>query len=165
MSEDAVEEARTKLPHQPAIETMNYGVYVVTCRSGDRINGLTIAWATQVSMNPSLISIAVAKPWYSHELLKSSFNFVVHVLADDQVDLGKHFGYVSGRDKDKFEGLEWESGYEDVPVLKGCKAVIGCKKINEVSAGDHTIFIGEAEYSKVDESKTAQVLDSKVYFP
>jgi len=47
MSEDAVEEARTKLPHQPAIETMNYGVYVVTCRSGERINGLTIAWATQ----------------------------------------------------------------------------------------------------------------------
>lgn len=81
MSEDAVEEARTKLPHQPAIETMKYGVYVVTCRSGDRINGLTVAWATQVSMNPSLISIAVAKPWYSHELLKSSARAILPLLA------------------------------------------------------------------------------------
>jgi len=165
MSTDAVNEARVQLPHQKAVEAMRYGLYVVTCRSGDKKNGLTVAWVTQVSMNPTLVSIAVAKPWYSHELLVDSEYFVVHVLADDQVDVGKNFGYVSGRVKDKFEGMSWELGYMDVPVLKGCRAVLGCKKINEVDVGDHTLFIGKVEYSKMDDSKTSQILDPKIYFP
>jgi len=165
MSKDAVEEARVLFPHQKAAETMRYGVYIVTSRSGDNKNGLTIAWATQVSMNPTLVSIAISKPWYSHELLGDSEYFVVHVLAEDQVDIGKNFGYVSGRTKDKFEGMDWELGFMGVPVLKGCRAVLGCKKINEVDAGDHTVFIGEVEYSELDDSKTSQVLDPKTYFP
>jgi len=49
--------------------------------------------------------------------------------------------------------------------LKGCRAVLGCKKINEVDAGDHTVFIGEVEYSELDDSKTSQILDPKTYFP
>ncbi len=165
LSKEAVEEARTTLSHQPAIETMKYGCYIVTCRSENKINGLTVAWATQVSMNPSLLTIAVGKPGYGHELLTEGDHFVLHVLAEDQVDVAKNFGYVSGRDKDKFEGVEWKTGYKGLPILEGCKAVIGCRKVNEVSAGDHTIFIGEAEFSEVDDSKVAQVLDPKVYFP
>jgi len=116
-------------------------------------------------MNPTLVSIAISKPWYSHELLVDSEYFVVHVLAEDQVDIGKNFGYVSGRTKDKFEGMDWEPGFMGVPVLKGCRAVLGCKKINEVDAGDHTVFIGEVEYSELDDSKTSQILDPKTYFP
>jgi len=104
-------------------------------------------------------------PWYSHELLVDSEYFVVHVLTDDQVDVGKNFGYVSGRVKDKFEGMSWELGYMGVPVLKGCRAIFGCKKITEVDAGDHTLFIGEVEYSEMDDSKTSQILDPKIYFP
>jgi len=41
---------------------------------------------------------------------------------------------------------------------------MGCKKVQEISAGDHTVFIGEVISSEIDESKRAQVLDSKVYF-
>ena len=150
--------------HQTALGTMNYGVYVVTCRSREKTNGLTVAWATQVSMNPPLLAVAVHKKWYSHELLTSSEYFIVHVLAEDQVTIGKHFGFVSGRDRNKFEGVDWELGFNDIPILKGCKTIMGCKKVQEVSTGDHTVFIGEILFSKIDESKTPQVLDNKVYF-
>jgi len=150
--------------HQTALDTMNYGVYVVTSKSGEKTNGLTVAWVTQISMNPALVAVAVHKKWYSHELLINSDHFIVHVLAEDQVELGKHFGFVSGRNKDKLEGVDWEPGFEAIPVIKGCKTVMGCKKVQEVSAGDHTIFIGEVVSSEIDESKREQVLDRKVYF-
>jgi flavin reductase (DIM6/NTAB) family NADH-FMN oxidoreductase RutF len=151
--------------NKKAVESMKYGVNVVTSRFEDKLNGLTVAWVSQASMKPIMVSIAIHKPWYSHELLSKSEYFAIHVLADDQIDIGKHFGYKSGRDSNKLESIDWSPKYKGVPVIEGCKAVLGCRKIKQVSAGDHTIFIGVVEYSEVDENKKAQIYDPKIYFP
>ena len=150
--------------HQAALDTLSYGVYIITCKVGERANGLTAAWATQVSGNPRLVAVAVHKKWFSHKLLSESDHFVFHVLAEDQTELGKHFGSVHGWDEDKFEGVEWEPGIDGIPVIQGCRTVMECRKAQEVHAGDHTIFIGEVMSSKVDEAKKEQVLDREVYF-
>ena len=150
--------------HQAALDTMTYGVYICTCKVGEKTNGLTLGWVTQVSSDPTLLAIAVYKKWYSHKLLSESDYFIVHVLAKGQTEIGKHFGTTHGWDIDKFEGVEWKPGLEGIPVVQGCKAVIECKKVQEVSAGDHTIFIGEVVSSQIDETKKEQVLDRKVYF-
>jgi flavin reductase (DIM6/NTAB) family NADH-FMN oxidoreductase RutF len=143
--------------HQDNLRAMSYGVYVVASKSGDRVNGLTVAWASQVSLKPPMVAVAVDKRWYSHELLSRGEHFTVNVLADDQVPLGKHFGSSSGRTIDKLGGVEWEPGANSVPKLAGCRAWIECRKIDAVSTGDHTLFIGEVVASERNEAKTEQV--------
>lgn len=150
--------------HQPALETLSYGVYVTTCKSAEKANGLTLAWGAQVSLDPALVAIAVNKDWCSHDLLSKSDHFIVHVLAEDQTELGIHFGTTHGWDTDKFEGVDWEPGIDGIPIIKGCKTVMECKKVKEVEAGDHTVFIGEVVSARVDENKKEQVLDRQVYF-
>jgi flavin reductase (DIM6/NTAB) family NADH-FMN oxidoreductase RutF len=140
--------------HQDNLRAMSYGVYVVTSRAGDRLNGLTVAWASQVSLKPPMVAVAVDKRWYSHELLSIGENFTVNVLADDQVPLGKHFGSSSGR----------TPGVNGVPKLAGCRAWIECRKIDTVSTGDHTLFIGEVVASELNEAKTRQVYDRGAYY-
>jgi flavin reductase (DIM6/NTAB) family NADH-FMN oxidoreductase RutF len=150
--------------HQGVLDTFTYGVYIVTCRSQSDVNGLTLAWTMQVSFDPALVAISVSQEWHSHKLLSHSDYFIVHVLAEDQVDIGKFFGTTHGWDTDKFENIEWESGISDTPIIPGCKAVIQCKKIREVVVGDHTLFIGEVVSSRVDETKQEQVLNRNLYF-
>jgi len=36
------------------------GVYVVTVKAGDKINGMTAAWVTQVSFKPARVGVAIA---------------------------------------------------------------------------------------------------------
>jgi flavin reductase (DIM6/NTAB) family NADH-FMN oxidoreductase RutF len=137
--------------HQNNLRSMNYGVYVVTSKVGDRMNGLTVA-------------VAVDKRWYSHELLSVSEHFTVNVLADDQVPLGRHFGSSSGRTTDKLEDVAWEPGNNGLPKLAGCRAWIECRKIDAVSTGDHTLFLGEVVASELNEAKTGQVYDRAAYY-
>jgi flavin reductase (DIM6/NTAB) family NADH-FMN oxidoreductase RutF len=105
--------------HQNNLRAMKHGIYVVTSQWGDKVNGLTVAWASQASLIPPMVAVAVDKRWYSHELLSGGRYFTVNVLADDQVPLGKHFGSKSGRTTDKLEGVEWDPGANGVPRLRG----------------------------------------------
>jgi flavin reductase (DIM6/NTAB) family NADH-FMN oxidoreductase RutF len=150
--------------HQNNLRAMKHGIYVVTSQWGDKVNGLTVAWASQASLMPPMVAVAVDKRWYSHELLSGGRYFTVNVLADDQVPLGKHFGSKSGRTTDKLEGVEWDPGANGVPRLRGCMAWIECRKIDALSTGDHTLFIGEVVASELDGTKNGQVYDRAAYY-
>ncbi len=49
--------------------TLPYGLYVVGSRAGERRNGMTLNWATQVSFEPKLLGIGVEKAALTHELI------------------------------------------------------------------------------------------------
>ena len=128
------------------------GVYVVTTRLGDRVNGMTAAWVSQVSFSPLLVMVSIATPRYSHDLIKESGVFAINVLTSEQVDLGKRFGYKSGLKVDKFAGLDYLTGVTGAPILPQAYAFLELKLVDTFPAGDHTLFIGE-------------VLDAKVLHP
>src|SRR5574340_539278 len=113
-----------------AFTALVHGVYVVTTRCGDKINGMTAAWVSQVSLHPLLVMVSIAPPRYSHELIKESGVLAVNVLTSDQVDLGKRFGYKSGRKVDKFAGLEWITGATGAPILPQAYAYFDLKLVS-----------------------------------
>ena len=80
-----------------AFRSLVHGVYVVTTRCGDRLNGMTASWVSQVSLSPLLLMVSIAPARYSHDLIKESRVLAINVLATGQVDLGKRFGFQSGR--------------------------------------------------------------------
>ncbi|MBW1992425.1 MAG: flavin reductase [Deltaproteobacteria bacterium] len=132
-----------------AFEGLVHGVYVVTTRVDDKVNGMTAAWVSQVSLNPLLIMVSIAPPRYTHDLIKQSGVFAINVLTTEQVDLGKRFGYKSGRKVDKFAGLEYFTAKTGAPILPQAFAYFDLKLVDTFTAGDHTLFVGEVVDAKV----------------
>lgn len=125
------------------------GVYVVTTRLGDRINGMTAAWVSQVSFNPLMVMVSIAPARYSHDLIKESGIFAINVLTGEQVDLAKRFGYKSGRKVDKFAGLPYLTGVTGAPLLPQAYAYLELKLVDTFPAGDHSLFVGEVVDAKI----------------
>lgn len=151
------------IDHIKALTSMVYGLNVVTTKSGDKVNGSTVACAIGITWTPPSIAIAIYEKGYTHKLLSESQYFYLHILSTEQEELATKFGSKSGRDIDKFSGVNWRTGIEGVPLIEGCKAVMFCKKVNQLRVGDTTLFVGEIIDSHSDESKKELVMDKSVF--
>jgi len=132
-----------------AFTALVYGVYVVTTRVGEKVNGMTAAWVSQVSLKPLLVMVSIAPARYSHTLIKESGIFAINVLTSDQAELAKRFGFKSGRKIDKFAGLDWVPALSGAPVLPQAYAYLDLKLAHTYAAGDHTLFVGEVVEAKI----------------
>lgn len=139
-------------------------VTIVTVKSGNKVNGMTVAWIAQVAYNPAYIAVSIAPERYTHSLIKESGKFGVNILADNQQRIARHFGLASGRDSDKFDGVKFRESKAGLPILDDIKAYIECKVVDKIKAGDHDLFIGEVIYKTVDNSKKALLFKSSDYF-
>ncbi|HBG45839.1 MAG TPA: flavin reductase [Deltaproteobacteria bacterium] len=120
-----------------------HGVYVISTIHNGRTNALTAAWVARASFVPPLVTIAVGKARFSHDMIRDSGVFAVHILGPEDIETGKRFGLKTGRKTDKFEGLDYETKVTGAPVLKECLAWLDCRVVSYHDAGDHTLFIGE----------------------
>lgn len=118
-------------------------VAVVTTKTKDRVNGLAVAWVSQVSYNPPLVMVTIAPKNFSYELIKESGIFAINILTKDQISLGKHFGSSSGRNTNKFEGITYYTKKTGAPILKDVYSYLDCRVVSTHKAGDHVIFVGE----------------------
>lgn len=118
------------------------GVHVVTVRSGDKINGMTAAWTTQVSFKPAMIAVAIAPARYTHDLIKESGYFCVNTLPVEAKDIARHFGFKTGRKTDKFKGVSYTNALKGSPILDSACIYLECKVVHAYEVGDHTLFIG-----------------------
>lgn len=119
------------------------GVCVVTVRAGEKINGMTVAWATQVSFKPRLVAVSIAPPRFTYGLVKESGFFCINALPEEGMKLAGHFGFKSGRKTDKFKDIKYENALNGSPVLKDAFAYLECQVKDVFPAGDHDIFVGE----------------------
>ena len=126
---------------QQAFGQMTYGIYVLTTRVEDTINGMIASWVTQVSHDPPLIMAAIHPNRYSHTLIDQTRFFALHVIDRSQRDLLMRF---KGDDPaEKFSGISWEMGQTGAPVLKECLAFFEVEVKERYSPGNHTLFVGE----------------------
>jgi len=119
------------------------GVYIITVRSGERINGMTAAWVTQVSFNPKLVVVSIAPARYTHSLVQEAGFFCINTLSKDDIELAKKFGFTSGRNVDKFKDINYTNALKGSPIIEGAMAYVECEVVSNVDAGDHTLFIGQ----------------------
>lgn len=147
-----------------AFAALVHGVYVVTTRLEDVVNGMTASWVSQVSLKPLMVMVSIAPSRYSHDLIKKSGIFAINVLDRDQADLGKRFGFKSGRQVDKFAGLEWTTAATGAPILPQAYAYLDLKLQDTFTAGDHTLFVGEVVAAKVQHPQTQPLVFKKSDF-
>ena len=119
------------------------GVYIITVKAGEKINGMTAAWVSKASRNPPMITVSIGETNYTNELIKIAKCFVVNTLAEGQQEMGKHFGFVSGRDADKLMDVGFFEAENGAPVLKSAMSYLECELYDTCIIGDHTLFIGK----------------------
>ncbi|NHM28590.1 High molecular weight rubredoxin [Desulfofundulus sp. TPOSR] len=134
-----------------ALHKISYGLYVITSKKGDRFNGQIANTVFQISNEPPTIAVSINKQNLTHEFVKESKVFAVSVLAQETpLSLIGRFGFKSGREVDKFDGLKYELSQNGLPYpAEHVLAYLEAKVIQEVDAGTHTIFIGELTDAKV----------------
>lgn len=119
------------------------GVYIITARHGDKINGMTAAWVTQVSFKPAMVGVAIAPQRYTYELIKASGVFCINAVSQKHMQLAKDFGFKSGRKMDKFANVEYMNAPKGSPILKNAYAYIECDVTQTVEIGDHIFVVGK----------------------
>ena len=128
---------------------ISQGVYIITVRTKEKINGMTVAWVSQVSIQPRLLMVSIAPARYTHNLIKESGYFAINTLDGSTQDYAAAFGFKSGRKTDKFQRVSYFDAPNGSPVLDGVLAFFECKVVDIFSAGDHSLFIGEVVAAKV----------------
>ncbi len=133
-----------------ALNSLTYGLYIVTSRAGERINGLTVNTVVQVALEPCLVTVAINKASFTNELIQRSGLFAVTVLEKETpLEFIGRFGFRSGREVNKFDGLNYEVGETGVPlVTKHAIVVMEAKVREKMDCATHTLFVGEVVMAK-----------------
>ncbi len=141
------------------MNNLSYGLFVITTKNDVKHNGCITNTVMQVTTTPNVITLAVNKQNYTHDLILQSKIFNVSIISEKaSFDLFKHFGFQSGRDVDKFKDygdckLSSNGLYY---ITKGVNTVISAKVLETKDLGTHTLFIAEVIDSFiVDETPSA----------
>jgi len=128
-----------------ALHKCSYGLYVVSSRRGDRLNGQISNTVFQVTSAPPTIAVSINRQNLTHEFITESKVFTASILSQDTpLSFIGHFGFKSGRDIDKFEGINYRIGETGAPVvIDNALAYLEAKVLQGVDVGTHTIFVAQ----------------------
>lgn len=128
-----------------AFHKLSYGLYVIATEfEGEKV-GYIANTAFQITAEPSKIAISCNKDNYSAQKIIDSQKFSVSILKKevDTALIGK-FGFMSGADIDKFQGVETITAKTGAPVVTDSSvAWLDCQVLDTMDVGTHYLIIGE----------------------
>jgi flavin reductase (DIM6/NTAB) family NADH-FMN oxidoreductase RutF/rubredoxin len=134
-----------------ALSKLGYGMYLVASRKGDKFNAQVANTVFQITSEPPTVAVSINKKNLTHEYIKDSRVFTASVLSQaTPLSFIGGFGFRSGRDADKFQGVNYKIGKTEAPiVLDNAVAYLEAKVSQEIDVGTHTIFIGRVIAAEV----------------
>ena len=140
---EARDNAKANKNDLTALYRVGYGLYVVTTNDGKRDNGLIVNTVTQVSDNPNRVAVCVNKQNYSYHVVRQTGKLNVNCLSTAApFSVFERFGFQSGRNVDKFEGME--KAFSDnglVFLTQYANAFLSLEVESEVDLSSHGMFI------------------------
>jgi flavin reductase (DIM6/NTAB) family NADH-FMN oxidoreductase RutF len=150
---------------------MPSGLYVVgSTDKGERRNGMTLNWASQMSFDPKWLAIGVERAALTHELIETGNVFSLCLIDREdraivrkftkpvEVDLAAHtlngFAYLDGP-------------VTAAPVLAQSVAYLECEVRERTAVGDHTVFYGEivnAAFLKDEDTPVLRMEDTRMNY-
>ena len=138
-----------------ALFNIGYGLYVVTSNDGKKDNGLIVNTVTQLTNSPNRIGVTINKENYSHHVIKQTGKMNVNCLTTEApFKVFEAFGFVSGRNVNKFEGCE--PGRADnglVYLPRYINSFMSLKVEDYVDLGTHGMFVCSVTEARVISDK------------
>lgn len=137
--------------NKKALQMCSYGVYIVCSTKDGKFNGQIVNTVFQVTSEPPKISVSISKSNLTHEYVTASGVLTISILGTDTpMTLIGQFGFKSGRDIDKFNGINYLMGVTGAPVVTdNALSYVECKVVGSLDVGTHTLFVGEMVEAKV----------------
>lgn len=134
-----------------ALFSIEYGLYVVTSRLGDRDNGIILNSICQITNTPNRVAVTINKSSYSYEIIKQTGFMNINCLTTAApFSIFENFGFKSGRDTDKFADIHPQRTAGGLAILpEYINAYITLKVSDYVDFDTHGMFICEIIESKV----------------
>ena len=129
-----------------AMYALSYGLFVLSTRLGEKDSGCIINTGMQVTTEPNRVVFTVNKGNYTHDMLLESKRFTLSVLSEEaDFSLFQRFGFQSGREVDKFAGLEKAVRGENEVLrpTQGVNAWISGWVVSTMDLGTHTLFLAD----------------------
>jgi flavin reductase len=130
------------------------GVSVVIAELDGRRAGLTVSSLLSLSLEPALIGVSVARQASLYEVLSGAGEWGLSMLGGGQAHLAQHFAR-SVPPIALWDGISVRA--DDPRLLTGAIGWIVARTVEEVSAGDHTLFLGEVALLELGEAGTSLV--------
>lgn len=126
-----------------ALHDLTYGLFIITAQNDTKQSACVINTAIQVSSDPILLSVAISKNNYTHDLLLSSGKCTISILSETaSMDTIRHFGFQSGSEVEKFTDYPHQLAQNGVPfITDGTTAYFAGKVKQSLDIGTHTLFI------------------------
>lgn len=130
---------------------ITYGVYIITTRLEDKLNGMVATTFSQVTAEPVRMTLGINKESLTHEIIQKTGLAGINVLRQEtDFNFIGNFGFKSGRITDKFKNIRFEPGTTGVPLLsENTVAFFEGRVIGSMDAGTHTIFLLEAVDARI----------------
>ncbi len=145
-----------------ALFKLTYGLYILTTATQDgRDNGCVVDAVMQLTDEPCILSVCVNRNHLTNEMIKKSGVFNLSVLTEQvSQELIAHFGYQSGREADKFQGvwsIEEEQNHSRVMrgkngifyIAQDTNAYLECRVMDHYEYATHTLFVAEVMEAEV----------------
>ncbi|MFP5317400.1 MAG: flavin reductase family protein [Acidimicrobiia bacterium] len=157
--------------------TFPSGLYVLGSRAGDRRNGMTINWVSQVSFDPKLLAVSVETTAYTHELIVDGGVFSVNVVDREDRAIVRKFTKPVEVDlvARTLNGFPFHDGRTGAPILDQAVAYVECevRQRVEVAGRDpnavagHALFLGEvvdAAFQKPEDTPVLRMEDTRMNY-
>jgi flavin reductase (DIM6/NTAB) family NADH-FMN oxidoreductase RutF len=134
---------------------VSYGMYLVCSKKGDKLNGQLANTVFQVTSEPPTLGISINKKNLTHDFIDESKVFSISVLGvSTPLPFIGRFGFRSGRDFNKLEGVSFKLGQNGAPVvLENAVGFLEARVVKQMDVGTHTIFVGEITGAEILDEK------------
>jgi flavin reductase (DIM6/NTAB) family NADH-FMN oxidoreductase RutF len=132
----------------PVLQSMVYGIYLLTTSDRSNPHAMIVSWVTQLSWDPLRVGVAIRKGRAAQEIIRRGENFALHLLSRDaRLDIE----VIRARLKEwkQLESGTIGTGRSGAPVLPDTMGVLECR-LNEVfDVGDHQFFVGDVIFGEL----------------
>lgn len=137
---------------KPALDLMNYGMYVIGSRGPHGLNVMAAHWLMQVSFKPRTVALSLENDARTLANIRETRVFSVNIMGEGSNKLIASFlqpsdpRKIAGRSAsapavDKLAGVPHKTMATGCPVLQDALAWFECEVEGGLPAGDHTLVV------------------------
>ncbi|HZP57639.1 MAG TPA: flavin reductase family protein [Dehalococcoidia bacterium] len=138
---------------KPALDMMNYGMYVIGSRGPAGLNVMAAHWLMQISFKPRMVALSLENDARTLANVRETRVFSVNVMGEDSHELVASFlqpqlpAKIAGRGRrghapiDKLAGVPHRVMATGCPILRDALAWFECEVEGGLPTGDHTLVV------------------------
>ncbi len=124
---------------------LSYGMLIVSSKKNGRFNGCIVNTVFQLTPEPPMVAASINRQSLTHEYITESRVFAASILSQQTpIPFIGRFGFRSGRDIDKFEGVNYKVGRTGSPIiLDNTVGFFEAEVADSIDVLTHTLFIAK----------------------